>query len=226
MTEKSTGFSRRFSILTLLFVIITSSLYAFDNSSGSDTLLISIGIAILAATVLAFAAHFLKQPLLLAYIAAGVIIGPRIGFGFIQNEHDIETISHIGLILLLFMIGLEIDIKKLKEAGKSLILSGVFQFIICVLLGFGFFMLLGFSVGSGNYDLAYLAVCCALSSTAIVVKLLYTKFELDSLAGRITLGILVFQDIWAIVILGIQPNLASPEITVILLSFLKGDCLL
>jgi Kef-type K+ transport system membrane component KefB len=206
-------------------LVYVTRVFASDGGSGSETLLSSIGIAILAATVLAFTSHFLKQPLLLAYIAAGVIIGPKIGFGFIENEHDIETISHIGLILLLFMIGLEIDIKKLKEAGRSLILSGVLQFIICVLLGLGFFYLIGFAMGGGNYNLLYLAVCCGLSSTAIVVKLLYGKFELDTLAGRLTLGILVFQDIWAIIMLGIQPNLASPDIILILLSFAKGALL-
>lgn len=195
---------------------------ASETASSSETLLSSIGIAILAATVMAFIVHFLKQPLLLAYIAAGVIIGPKIGFGFIENEHDIETISHIGLILLLFMIGLEIDVKKLKEVGKSLLLSGTLQFIICVLLGLVFFSLIGFSIGGGNYNLFYLAVCCSLSSTAIVVKLLYSKFELDTLAGRLTLGILVFQDIWAIIMLSIQANLTSPDFILILLSFVKG----
>lgn len=196
--------------------------FASEGGSGSVSLLTSIGIAILAATVMAFIAHFLKQPLLLAYIAAGVIIGPRIGFGFIQNEHDIETISHIGLILLLFMIGLEINVKELKAVGRSLMLSGTLQFIICVLLGLGFFFLIGFTMGGGKYNLLYLSVCCGLSSTAIVVKLLYSKFELDTLAGRLTLGILVFQDIWAIFTLSIQANLAQPDILLILLSFVKG----
>lgn len=207
-----------------IFLLLCSA-SLFSAEGGSETLLSSIGIAILAATVLAFISHYLKQPLLLAYIAAGVIIGPRIGFGFIEHEHDIETISHIGLILLLFMIGLEIDVKKLLEAGKSLIFSGILQFILCALLGLGFFFLIGFTVGGGNYNLLYLAVCCALSSTAIVVKLLYGKFELDTLAGRLTLGILVFQDIWAIIMLAIQPNLASPDILLILLSFGKGAVL-
>lgn len=207
----------------VIFLLSYSSIiFASDEGAGSETLLSSIGIAILAATVMAFTAHFLKQPLLLAYIAAGVIIGPKIGFGFIKNEHDIETISHIGLILLLFMIGLEINVKKLKEVGRSLLFSGMLQFIICVLLGLGFFSLIGFTIGGGNYNLLYLAVCCSLSSTAIVVKLLYSKFELDTLAGRLTLGILVFQDIWAIIALSIQANLASPDIILILLSFVKG----
>ncbi|MBL7994485.1 cation:proton antiporter [bacterium] len=207
-------------------LLLPSVLMAGGDGDGSGHHLVSsIGISILAATVLAFLAHFAKQPLLLAYIAAGVVIGPKIGFAFVKSEEDIAVIAEIGLILLLFMIGLEIDMKKLKESGKALILSGVFQFIICVLLGLAFFPLLGFTMGGGNYDLLYLTACCALSSTAIVVKLLYGKFELDTLGGRITLGVLVFQDLWAIIILGVQPNLANPEIGTILFSFVKGGAL-
>ena len=212
-----------FSSGLFLLMIFASGVFASEGGSNPGSLLESIGIAILAATVMAFIAHYLKQPLLLAYIAAGVMIGPKIGFGFIKNEHDVETISHIGLILLLFMIGLEINVKKLKEVGRSLIVTGSLQFVICVLLGLGFFSLLGFTMGGGNYNLLYLAVCCGLSSTAIVVKLLYSKFELDTLAGRLTLGILVFQDIWAIIMLSIQANLSSPDIMLILLSFVKGS---
>lgn len=199
--------------------------WAGSDGEGGHHLVSSIGTSILAATVMAFLSHFAKQPLLLAYIAAGVVIGPKIGFSLIQSEEDIAVIAEIGLILLLFMIGLEIDMKKLKESGKALILSGVFQFVICVLLGLAFFPMLGFTFGGGHYDLLYLTACCALSSTAIVVKLLYGKFELDTLAGRITLGVLVFQDLWAIVILGIQPNLADPDILTILISFAKGGAL-
>jgi Kef-type K+ transport system membrane component KefB len=119
------------------------------GSEGHDsTLIASIGISILAATVLAFLSHAAKQPLLLAYIAAGVLIGPQ-----------------IGLIILLFMIGLEIDVKKLKEAGTSLLLAGVAQFLLCTAFGVGFFRWLGYGLGPGTYDALYLACCCALSST-------------------------------------------------------------
>lgn len=208
---------------TTLFILVAMPLLAAENHESS--LVSSVGIAIIAATIMSFVGHLLKQPLLLAYIAAGVFIGPNIGFGLVANMNDIETIAHIGLILLLFLIGLEIDIKKLKESGKSLVISGFFQFIICVLLGMGFFYLLGYSIGGGQYELFYLAACCALSSTAIVVKLLYGKFEIDTLAGRITLSILVFQDIWAIILLGIQPNLSDPQILTILFSFVKGAAL-
>ncbi|HQO22343.1 MAG TPA: cation:proton antiporter, partial [Spirochaetota bacterium] len=215
--------SKKRFFYVFLFILFASC-PLFSNGTGSDdtNMIASVGIAILAATIVAFISHLFKQPLLLAYIIAGVIIGPKLGFGFIEKAEDIETISHFGLILLLFLIGLEIDIKKLKSSGKSLVAGGLTQFPICALLGSAFFLLLGYSARGGGYDLFYLAACCGLSSTAIVVKLLYGKFELDTLAGRLTLGILVFQDIWAIILLGIQPNLANPDILNILLSFGKG----
>ncbi len=221
----------------LLFNLLHPTLLWAAEAGNGHTLLSSISISILAATVLAFLATIIKQPLILSYIAAGVIIGPQIGFAWVQNKNDIQTIAEIGLILLLFMIGLELDLKKIKESGKSLLVTGVLQFILCTALGLGFLFLLGFTfkaacpceyeimgvkIVGGRYDLLYLAACLALSSTTIVVKLLYGKFELDTLAGRITLGVLIFQDLWAIVILGVQPNLANPQILVICWSFAKG----
>ena len=214
-----------YGLTVLLFCTAIPLMAGGSGDNGQSDVVGSVGLAILAATVLAFAGHLLKQPLLLAYVAAGIVVGPHIGLGLIKDMGDIETISHFGLILLLFLIGLEIDVKKLKESGKSLVLSGLSQFPITVIIGLGFFSLLGYSLRGGAYDLIYLAACCAMSSTAIVVKLLYGKFELDTLAGRITLGILVFQDIWAIVLLGIQPNLSNPDILIILFSFLKGGLL-
>ena len=192
-----------------------------NHGEGGTDIIHAIGVAIFAATIMAYISHLLKQPLLLAYMLAGVIIGP-IGLKFIKNYNDIEAISHFGLILLLFLIGLEIDIKKLKESGKSLIITGITQFPLTALIGVGFFLLLGYTLDNGKYDLIYLVACCGLSSTAIVVKLLYGKFELSTLGGRISLGILVFQDIWVIILLGIQPNLANPDLLQILFSFLKG----
>lgn len=185
-------------------------------------LLSNIGLAIVVATGFALLARAFKQPLLLAYLAAGIVLGPKIGFGLIEDEASITLISEIGLILLLFIIGLEIDLKKLLSAGRTLIISGVSQFLICTALGIGFFVLLGFQFGGGRFDALYLAVAMALSSTMIVVKILYDKFELTTLPGRITLGILVFQDIWAILFLSLQPNLLSPGVSTILLSFVKG----
>jgi Kef-type K+ transport system membrane component KefB len=218
--------------LSSAVLLLTSEVAWASNQGGGQGLITGIGVSIIAATILAYLAHLLKQPLLLAYIATGAVIGPQFGFGWVQSRDDIRIIAEIGLVLLLFMIGLELDLKKLFKAGRSLISTGILQFVLCTAMGLGFFLLLGFTIGppfeyiifgtkllGGEYDLLYLAVCMALSSTTIVVKLLYDKFELDTLAGRLTIGILVFQDIWAIVLLSIQASLAHPEILLILKQF-------
>jgi Kef-type K+ transport system membrane component KefB len=188
-------------------------------------LLTSIGLCIAVAAALAFVAHRLKQPLLLAYLLAGVVIGPRIGLGLISDEGSITTVAEIGLILLLFMIGLELDLRKLVSAGRAVIVTGLLQVPLCVALGLGFFALLGFPIGGGDFRGLYLAVCLAMSSTMIVVKLLYDTFELDTLPGRITLGVLIFQDIFAIIALGVQPNLADPQIGKLVTSLAGGAAL-
>ena len=184
-------------------------------------ILFQISVAIVVATALALLARLARQPLILAYIAGGVIVGATEGFGWVQTE-AIEPISELGLILLLFMIGLEIDLKKLKHSGPAVLATGIGQFVACVVLGLGFFLLLGFPLGSSDLSALYLAVACALSSTMIVVKLLYDKFELDTVPGRITLGILIFQDIWAILFLAVQHDLRDPAPLMLVYSLLKG----
>jgi Kef-type K+ transport system membrane component KefB len=198
-----------------------------NASHGVGQLLNNIGLCVVVAAALAFVANKLKQPALLAYLLAGVLIGPEIGFRLITDPEIIEVISEIGLVLLLFIIGLEMDLKKLRASGKPVIATGVTQFLICAALGIPFFLLIGFRHGDpnalgGEFGLFYMSAAAAISSTMIVVKLLYDKFELDTLPGRITLGILVFQDIWAIIVLALQPNLRNPQISPLAASFGKG----
>lgn len=168
-----------------------------------------IGIAIPAAAVVALAFHLARMPLMLGYLTAGVLIGPHLGLGLIHDAASIATLSEIGLILLMFILGLEIDLHKLVQAGRAVIVNGVTQFAGCVLLGLGFFALLGARNGGGTFELTYLAVAAALSSTLVVVKLLSERMELDTLTSRITLGVLVLQDLWAIAFLAVQPNLSD-----------------
>ena len=184
-------------------------------------ILFQISVAILIATAFAFIANWLRQPVILAYIAAGIVVGSTEGFGWVET-HAIEPISELGLILLLFMIGLEIDLKKLRRSGPAVLATGIGQFAICVLLGLAFFSWGRFDLSPGKFDAIYLAIAFSLSSTMIVVKLLYDKFELDSVPGRITLSILVFQDVWAILFLAVQPNLRSPSPAPLIVSLVKG----
>ena len=187
-------------------------------------LLSSIGICVGAAAVLALVGWRLHQPLILAYLVTGVVIGP-VGFNWVKNQDSIQTVAEIGLILLLFIIGLEIDLKKLASAGLPVLLTGALQVPICIALGLGFFYLLGVRNSEGNYALLYLAACMSLSSTLVVVKLLNDKFELDTLPGRITLGVLVIQDIWAVGMLAVQPNLTNPNLLPLAFSLWKGALL-
>ena len=189
-------------------------------------ILSEIGIAILAATALGFIFQLCRQPVILGYLVAGALVGPEIGLKLVSDPANIEVISEIGLILLLFIIGLELNPASLLSSGKKLIYAGIGQFVFCFLIGLGFFVLLGHPLGAGRIDALYLSLFCALSSTAIVVKLLYDKFELDTLPGRISLGILIFQDLWAILILALQPNFMNPKAHLVALALGKAILLL
>ena len=104
------------------------------------------------------------------------------GFSLVTSEESIELISEIGLILLLFIIGLEINLTELAKMGKSMFTLGIMQFILCVSFSMGFFFsLLGYSMGGNNFDLLYIGVALSLSSTLIVVKLLRIKLKLAQL---------------------------------------------
>lgn len=172
----------------------------------TEHLLAAISVSTIAAAVLALLARRIGQPLILGYILAGVLLGSNVGFGIVHDEAAIDLIAEIGLSLLLFLIGLEINVREVARAGRVIIVSGILQFPLCVALAWP---LLGGSTADldGRLDRLYLAVALSLSSTLIAVKLLSDKFELSTFGGRLTLGILVFQDLWAIVFLALQPSL-------------------
>lgn len=176
-----------------------------------------IAICIVAAWGLGLLAQIFKQPLVLAYLVAGYAVGPM-GKGWIQ-QNSIEAISEMGLILLLFMIGLEIDLKKILGAGRLILVTSAIQIGGGCLLGWLFFASCRGWLGIGALDVVYLSVAMALSSTVIIVKILYDLRELDTLAGRLTLGVLVSQDLFAIFFLAVQPTLQNPSLSPLLNSF-------
>lgn len=189
------------------------------------SLLKDIGLGIVFAAAASHAARLLKQPLILGYVLGGALLGTQLGFGLVTNVESVHLISEIGLIFLLFIIGLEIDLRELAKMGRTMAVIGFVQFAGCVALGMLLLRPLGFGLGAGNFDLLYLAVALALSSTLIVVKLLADKFETTTVAGRLTIGILVLQDLWAIAFMAFQPNLLSPQLGSILRSVGQGAVL-
>ncbi|MBL4667359.1 MAG: cation:proton antiporter [Sneathiella sp.] len=198
--------------------------YSAHASSGDlPPLVYNIGVCLVAATIIGVVAVRLKIPSIAAFLLAGILVGP-IGFKFITEPQSIETIAEFGFILLLFMIGLEIDVRKIMSSGKMLLISGVLQYPLTVLLGFLVVkgvVWLGFgSFFSGEYDALYFGIFIAGSSTLLVMKLFQDRYELGTESGRLALGLLVFQDVWAIFVLVLQPTFHSPEIIPALISFL------
>ncbi|MGR3291664.1 MAG: cation:proton antiporter domain-containing protein [Paracoccaceae bacterium] len=194
-------------------------------AAGSlPTLVQDIGVSLLVAGVLAILFARLKIPSIAAFILAGVLVGPQVLHQVTEPE-NIEAIAQIGFILLLFVIGLEIDIRSLLKGGKSILLAGLIQYPATLLFGLLItHALIFFGMGSlfAGMPLApfYIGVTIAGSSSLLVVKLFQEQFELDTQPGRIALVILIFQDIWAIAITILQPSLARPEFGAIVFSFL------
>lgn len=178
------------------------------------SLVSEIATCIIAAWGLAVLAQLWRQPLILAYLAAGFACGPR-GLGIVKTDEHISAIAEIGLSLLLFMIGLEIDLKKMLRAGRVITITAAAQILGGCVLGLLFFLAWGFHLSNGRLDALYLAVAAALSSTVIIVKILYDKRDLDTLSGRLTLGVLVLQDLFAILFLALQPNLQNPSLLIL-----------
>lgn len=99
-------------------------------------LIIDIGIAIIGAAAIGLPSYALRLPLVIAYIFAGMLLGPSIGFGIISNMENIAVLSEIGLVLLMFILGLEIDVKKLLKAGKPVFMNGIYELPRAEALGF------------------------------------------------------------------------------------------
>src|SRR5688572_8859654 len=115
---------------------------------------LDLAICIIAAWILGVIAQALRQPLLLAYLVAGVIIGP-VGLQLVSARESVLTISELGLILLLFLIGLEIDLKKIISTGRLIVITSLAQIVGCIGLGLLLFRLAGFTLGDRRLDALY-----------------------------------------------------------------------
>ena len=143
----------------------------------------------------------------------------------VTEPGNIEAIAQIGFVLLLFIIGLEIDVRSLLSGGRTILVAGVLQYPITLLFGFivvKALIIMGLAGPLADMPLAplYIGIAIAGSSSLLVVKLFQEHFQLDTHPGRISLTVLIFQDIWAITVTLLQPSLENPELTAILFSFL------
>lgn len=163
----------------------------------------SLGLIILAAAVLAVVARRFRLPGIVAYLVAGLILGPATGFVSVSDA--LRFISETGIVLLLFLVGLELSFEKIAVVGKAVLIAGLFQVTLTFALAFG----LALWLGLGGLEAAFFSAALTLSSTVVVVKLLDEKREFSSLHGRISVGILLVQDIVVIILLTLLAGLPS-----------------
>ncbi len=146
----------------------------------------------------------LKLPTILGFLATGIIFGPH-GFGLIHASHEIEILSEIGVILLLFIIGLEFSLASLAKIKKVVFIGGASQ----VLLTIGAVLLCMIAIGFSFNESLFFGFLVSLSSTAIVLSLLQSMGMMNSPHGKIALGILIFQDIIVVPMMLLTPMLAG-----------------
>ena len=146
----------------------------------------------------------LRQPLIIMFMAAGILAGPA-GLGVIRSHGSIELLAHIGIALLLFIVGLNLDLHLIRTIGPVALATGLGQIVFTSV--FGFLIALAFAMPL--LSALYVAVALTFSSTIIIVKLLSDKNELDSLHGQIAIGFLIVQDIAAIIALVVLTTLGA-----------------
>jgi len=169
-----------------------------------DPIFIQLAIILSVAFIVAYIIKLFKQPIIIGYILAGIIISPFI-LKAGASTAVIDTFSQFGIAFLLFIVGLHLNPRVIKEIGTSSLLIGLAQIILTFGLGFGASMLLGFNTITG----IYVGIALAFSSTIIIMKLLSDKQHLDSLYGKISIGILIVQDLVAIAILMIISSVSG-----------------
>lgn len=168
-----------------------------------DSILISIGLIMIIAGVGAYIARVLRQPLIPAYIIVGIILGPVLKI--ITDKAIIAVLSEIGIAFLLFSVGLELNIKKLKDIGNVATVGALLHMGLLFGASFVAFRILKYN----NLTSIYIGLILMFSSTLVVIKLLSDKNELDTLHGRIIIGMLLMQDIVAIVALTMLNSLGQ-----------------
>ena len=162
-----------------------------------------LGLVLIAAAVVVFAALPLKVPPILSYMVAGLLLGPVTGL--LGASESLDLFAELGVALLLFVVGLELSVAKIRDVGRTAVLAGGLQVVGTWLGGF----LVGLAFGFEPVIAGFLGLAATFSSTVVVVKLLDRAGDLDALYGRVTIGVLLVQDIVVAVVLTVVNGLAT-----------------
>ncbi len=165
-----------------------------------------IVIIVLAALAGGFLAHGLRQPLILGYILAGVLIGPFTGGVTVSGVHEIEKLAEIGVALLLFALGLEFSLKELRPVKYIALIGAPLQILLTI--GFGY--LIGQYLGWGDVASLWLGGLASLSSTMVILKTLMSQGMMGTLSSRIMIGILIVQDLAVVPLMILLPQISDP----------------
>ncbi|MCC5833489.1 MAG: cation:proton antiporter [Opitutales bacterium] len=175
-----------------------------------------LGWIVIAGTVFAYLGKLIRMPTIVVYIFAGLLLGPITGI--LDMDYALELISELGIALLLFLVGLELSLNKIRDVGKVALAAGIGQVVFTAAFGFVICWLLGFEL----MESLFLATALTFSSTVVVVKLLDQKGDLDSLYGRIAVGIFLVQDLVVVIFLTVLAGLARGGEAATMGSILQG----
>lgn len=169
------------------------------------SLIQNLGIIVISAALMSWLARRIRMPTIVAYLFAGLAIGPMTGL--VEINHALELISEMGIALLLFIVGLELNLDRVRSIGRVAVVAGIGQVVFTFVVGYALTWLFGFSF----IECAFLSTALTFSSTVVVVKLLDEKKDMHRLYGRIAVGIFLVQDLVAIVMLTFLAGLAAGE---------------
>jgi Kef-type K+ transport system membrane component KefB len=161
-------------------------------------------------------ALWLKQPVLIAYIVVGIVVGPAV-LGLVGAHDQIDLLAQVGVSVLLFVVGLKLDLQHIRHIGPVALATGLGQLTFTIIFGF----ILTYAMGKSPMDAIYVAVALTFSSTIIIVKLLTDKREIDALHGRIAIGFLIVQDLAVVIAMMLMSTLktgADAELAQVLIS--------
>lgn len=162
-------------------------------------------IIVVAALLGGLIAHKMRQPLLLGYILAGVLIGPFSG-ELVSNSHDVEKLAEIGVALLLFALGLEFSLRDLKPVKYVALIGAPIQILLTI--GYGY--LIGCWLGWETGPSLWLGGLISLSSTMVILKTLMAQGMIGTLSSRVMIGVLIVQDLAVVLLLILLPQLSNP----------------
>jgi len=157
----------------------------------------------------------LKQPVILGYIAAGIILGPHTGGVTVSNIQEIEKLAEIGVALLLFALGLEFSLKDLEPVKKVALIGTPLQLVLTIGLGLGIGSLMGWEWRPS----LWLGACISLSSTMVLLKTLMNQGWLGTLSSKVMIGMLIVQDLAVVPLMIILPQLNNPSVGLPALGF-------